>query len=276
MTTQIRTIGALFAGVLLMSAVLPGTAFAVDGQIAITQARAMGGGVTPGDAPGFPVTITLPGSYVLAGNLTVPDANTSAIVINASHVTIDLNGFAILGSTDCSAFPCSGSGSGSGIAVPPGQVHITIRNGTIQGMGAFGIALDGDSHLVEYMHVRSNGNSGISIGQSTDPAGSIVQHNTVVRNGFIGIHIQRGIVSHNTVDINDFQGIRIETTGNASYNVITRNGNFRTGPPSRPLAAGVGSYFGNVISGNVLDSAVGGTNLGQNLCGNAVCPGAQF
>ncbi len=67
MTIQIRTTGALFAGVLLMSAALPGTAFAVDGQIAITQARAMAGGVTPGDAPGFPVTITQPGSYVLSG-----------------------------------------------------------------------------------------------------------------------------------------------------------------------------------------------------------------
>ena len=275
MTTQIRTIGALFAGVLLMSAVLPGTAFAVDGQIAINQARALAGGVTPGDAPGFPVTITQPGGYVLSGNLTVPDANTSAIVINASHVTIDLNGFAILGSTDCSTFPCSGAGSGSGIAVPPGQVHITIRNGTIQGMGGFGIVLDGDSHLVEYMHVRSNGNSGISIGQSADPAGSIVQHNTVVRNGFIGINIARGIVSHNTVDINDFQGISI-SIGNASYNVITRNGNFRAGPPSFGLVAGAASYFGNVLSGNIIDGVVGGTNLGQNLCGNAVCPGAQF
>jgi hypothetical protein len=126
------------------------------------------------------------------------------------------------------------------------------------------------------MHVRSNGNSGIAIGQSADPGGSIVQRNTVMRNGSIGILMARGIVSHNTVDINDFQGIRIDT-GNVSYNVITRNGNFRQGPPSRPLAIVLdGSYFGNVLSGNVLNSAVGGTNLGQNLCGPSVCPGAVF
>ena len=211
MTTQILNRSAPFSLVSFSCRPVlpPGTAFAVDGQIAINQARALADGVTPDDAPGLPVTITQPGGYVLAGNLLCQTQIPGAIVINASHVTIDLNGFAILGSTDCSAFPCSGSGSGSGIAVPPGQVHITIRNGTIQGMGGFGIVLDGDSHLVEYMHVRSNGKSGISIGQSVDPAGSIVQHNTVARNRFIGINVTRGIVSHNTVDINDFRGIRI-------------------------------------------------------------------
>ncbi len=32
----------------------------------------MAGAVTPGDTPGFPVTISLPASYRLAGNLTLP------------------------------------------------------------------------------------------------------------------------------------------------------------------------------------------------------------
>ena len=118
-----------------------GTALAVDGQIAITQARAMAGGVTPGDAPGFPVSINLPGSYVLSSGLTVPDANTSAIVINADHVTVDLNGFAILGPTDCSGDldPCANEGSGYGVWTPAVRFNITVRGGTIQGMGAVGI-----------------------------------------------------------------------------------------------------------------------------------------
>jgi hypothetical protein len=122
----------------------------VDGQIAITQARAMAGGVTPGDAPGFPVTISQPGSYVLSGILTVPNAGTDGIVIAASHVTIDLNGFAILGPTDCSGglSPCAGAGTGHGITTPTDQFNITIRNGTIQGMGFAGIDIRGDSHLV--------------------------------------------------------------------------------------------------------------------------------
>lgn len=38
---------------------------AADGQILISQAKALAGNVTHGDAPGFPVTLTQPGSYQL-------------------------------------------------------------------------------------------------------------------------------------------------------------------------------------------------------------------
>lgn len=44
----------------------------------------------------FPYTISTPGSYYLATNLT-PPANTNAIVVNSDNVTIDLNGFSITG-----------------------------------------------------------------------------------------------------------------------------------------------------------------------------------
>src|SRR5947199_6672479 len=79
--------------------------FAVDGVVLIDQNRALAGGVTPGDAPGFPVTISLAGSYRLSGNLTVPNANTTAISITSDNVTIDLNGFSIIGPTVCMGFP---------------------------------------------------------------------------------------------------------------------------------------------------------------------------
>src|SRR5436190_432567 len=75
--------------------------YAVDGIILIDQNRALAGGVTPGDAPGFPVTISQRGSYRLASDLIVPNANTTAIVVNANNVTIDLNGFSIIGPTVC-------------------------------------------------------------------------------------------------------------------------------------------------------------------------------
>ena len=268
MTTQIRTTGALFAGVLLMSTALPGTAFAVDGQIAITQARAMAGGVTPGDAPGFPVTITQSGSYVLSGNLTVPNADTDAIVINASHVTIDLNGFAILGPTDCSGglHPCAGVGTGTGITTTGVQFNITIRNGTIQGMGFMGIQLLGDSDLVEYVHARGNGRGGIVVDTSADQGSSIVQHSTAQRNGGLGISLTRGSVNHNVTDVN-ITGIGV-VVGSASQNVITRN---ELGLNLSDSA----SYFGNVITSNSTN-VFGGKNLGQNLCDMAVCPGAVF
>ena len=67
-------------GLLIVSALLVSVpAFAVDGVVLIDQNHALAGNVTPGDTPGFPVTISQPGSYRLTGNLIVPDANTTAI-----------------------------------------------------------------------------------------------------------------------------------------------------------------------------------------------------
>src|SRR2546421_5801594 len=75
--------------------------YGVDGVVLINQNAALAGNVTPGDAPGFPVTISVSGSYRLSGNLVVPDANTTAVEITAADVTIDLNGFSVIGPTVC-------------------------------------------------------------------------------------------------------------------------------------------------------------------------------
>jgi hypothetical protein len=253
-------------------AAMPGSAFAVDGVVLIDQNKALAGGVTPGDAAGFPVTISQPGSYRLAGNLTVPNGDTTAIVIAADHVTVDLNGFAILGPTDCSGgSPCANRGSATGRGIssaPTVRFNITIRNGTIQGMGAHGIELHGDSHLVEYMHVRSNGLEGIQISASADVAGSIVQHNTVQRNGLRGIFLEKGLATRNVVDVNLGVGITI-ADGSVTYNVITRNLGFGL------QVFETANYIGNVFKDNGTNIS-GGINQGQNVCGVAPCPGAQF
>ncbi len=115
---------------------LAGTAWAVDGVVDINQVRAAAGGVSPGDAAGFPVTISQAGSYRLTGNLTVPDANTTAISVTADNVTVDLNGFSILGPT--------GAGTGRGVS-GVGFSHTTVRNGTVQGVGEDGIRLGNDA-----------------------------------------------------------------------------------------------------------------------------------
>ena len=278
MRKSVRIASLLVAAAVVGGAAMP--AWAVDGVILIDQNKALAGNVTPGDAPGFPVTISLPGSYRLAGNLTVPNANTDAIVIAASHVTIDLNGFAILGPTDCGGGlnPCANAGSGNGISTSNVQFNITIRNGTIQGMGNAGIAFFGASNLVENMHVRSNGAVGIIIFSSNERTGSIVQNNTAQLNGGggFGINVEFGLVSHNVVDFNS-NGILVGGAGSVSYNVVTRNVGF--GLRLGSSIGGAGNYIGNMLTGN------GGGNVsifgpwinqGQNLCGTASCPGAQL
>src|SRR5215831_13467976 len=76
-------------------------AAAGKGPAVITQESALLGGVSGTcDAPGFPVTICKPGSYVLGSNLTVP-ANTDGIDIAVPNVSIDLNGFTVKGPVTC-------------------------------------------------------------------------------------------------------------------------------------------------------------------------------
>src|SRR5947207_10653708 len=107
--------------------------YAVDGVVLINQSAALAGNVTPGDTPGFPVTISVSGSYRLSGNLTVPDANTTAIEIDADNVTIDLNGFSIIGPTVCSGVPVTScSPTGSGVGITSFQSMISVYNGVIR------------------------------------------------------------------------------------------------------------------------------------------------
>lgn len=63
-----RDVGAFIAAVMLW-VVLAAPAQGSDGVILINQSRALAGGVTSGDTPGFPVTISQAGSYPLTGNL---------------------------------------------------------------------------------------------------------------------------------------------------------------------------------------------------------------
>ena len=266
-TTRLHALG--LAAALLTAAPV---ALAVDGQKLIDMAKVAAGGLTPGDTPGFPVTISQPGSYKLSGNLTVPNPNTTAIEIAASHVTLDLNGFAILGITNCSGGlnPCVDEGLGNGIVTAGAQFNITLRNGTIQGMGSDGILLQGDSHLVEYMHVRSNGGDGISIRGGSDKGSSIVQHNTAQRNSGFGILLGKGLVSHNVADVNS-SGIFL-VVGTVSHNVATQNVvNGLLFPTGNAV-----SYIGNTLTDNRFNVSLNGKNLGQNLCDRTVCPGAEF
>ena len=84
---------------------------------------------TPGDA-GSTFKITQPGAYYLSGNVTGVSAK-AGIVIAADNVTLDLDGFALLGV----------AGSLDGIATDAAHRNLTIRNGTIAGWGQDGIDL---------------------------------------------------------------------------------------------------------------------------------------
>ena len=114
----------LLAAASAVFAMIPFTGHAVDGVTLIDQNKALAGNVTPGDAPGFPVTITRPGSYRLSSNLLLP-ASGDGIVIASSGVTLDLNGFSLIG--------VGGSASRGITDENLARSLVSVRNGQITG-----------------------------------------------------------------------------------------------------------------------------------------------
>jgi hypothetical protein len=104
---------------------------------------------TPGDATAVHV-ISQPGSYYLTGSV-VGAAGLSGIRITASDVTLDLNGYSLVG-----------AGGVSGVTMPQFQSNITISNGVVRGWAADGITLRADNSMVERIRFDTNGHWGIS------------------------------------------------------------------------------------------------------------------
>lgn len=190
---------------------LSATVHAVDGVILIDQAKALAGGVTPGDAPGFPVTLSKAGSYKLAGNLTMPNYNTSAIEATVPGVSLDLNGFTIDGANFCPAsvsqegsdIPdklCSNASISFGVKL---QKDSSVRNGRIIGFGAetvnlahasiaenlqlswakFGIFSTGSSEIRN--NIIENMKTGVQTYEPKDTYGATIGIGATIRNNTI-------------------------------------------------------------------------------------------
>lgn len=219
----------------LLSTALP--AHAVDGVLEINGTCAVQG-CFPGDAPGYPVTITSVGSYRLTGHLVTLDKTITAILVQAPNTTIDLNGFNIACSLPPFAPPqaCqTGPAAGWGID-GEFQTGVTVRNGTVTGFGEGGVRL-GTRALVE--NIRSVSNvQGIFVDTVSRVSGCVVTDNVSS-----GITVRTGsLVEHNLVHANGF-GLNIT-----------------------PGAAG---YRANVFTSNTTLAVIGGHNLGQNYCSGA-------
>lgn len=223
----------LHAVILIAATLLAGPVLAAKSEITnIDQASALKGRVTPGDKPGYPVTISQPGSYLLKSNLFTP--SDGAIEITSGDVTINLNGFMISGT-----LPPTGNGSGSGIYARdlPG---VTVTNGVVRGMERKGIFLGPHSRITA-VKAFENGTDGMFADE-----GSIISGNTAAHNGRIGIFaLARGVlIIGNTAVENGDDGIRAGVHNTIKDNTSILN-------------------QGNGIHGAV-DSTISGNTVGQN------------
>ena len=124
----------------------------------------------------LPYTITAQGSYFLTANL-IASGSGAGITISADNVTLDLNGFALVG---------GGAGSVAGINVPAVQKNILIRNGTVRGWTNGGINASNATNS-EIQGIRLSNNTAqsaffnvaaLSLGNGSTVKDCLVAHNT--------------------------------------------------------------------------------------------------
>jgi len=260
-----------------VSLTLSSGAGASDGVVEINQARALAGGVTSGDSPCFPVTISQSGSYLLTSNLDVTGQpspeDVTALDVNADNTTIDLNGFSIIG-------PGTG-GSGMGIDAVFFN-GVTVRNGTVRGMGSHGVKTDRRA-LIEELLVQENGGDGIFVdlfsvvsrnrawmngGRGIDAGSSTIHGNSCHNNTGDGISDSgSSSIVGNTVTFNTGDGIVARFGSLLRGNTIRANGGF-----GMNNTGGTSGYAENVFDGNGSGHVSGGVAIGENLCGAVVCP----
>jgi hypothetical protein len=241
-------------------------AYAVDGVIEINQARVKAGGGH------FPFMITQPGSYRLTSNLDVTETaarmtgvaaeNTTAIQVTADNVTIDLNGFMIIGPTVCTGFgssiSCTPTGSGIGIDAHGFLSNAAVMNGTVRGMGSDGVVLSFKDSQAEKIRALSNGGNGIL-------GASVATGCTADQNGGGGIGAAAGVVANCTADNNGGIGIG---AGNGTVANCTALGNGGVGISST-VATGCAAI------GNAAPQISATGIVGHNICvgvATVACP----
>lgn len=210
---------------------------------------------TPGDSDSV-FKISQPGSYYLGGNV-AGVAGKHGIEIAADDVTLDINGFALIGV----------AGSLNGVVAaefPTTRTDLMIRNGTVAAWGGHGIHVEigfnvqiedvraarntgngillesGSGNTVTHCAASSNGLSGIDAGIN-----STVSLCTVVLNGQNGIVASNGgSVTDCTANQNSGDGIQVGTRCRVVGNHCVQNG----------LNAAVGAGIHVLGSGSRIES----------------------
>lgn len=196
---------------------------------------------TPGDANSL-FKISQPGSYYLVGNITGV-AGKHGIEIVTSFVTLDLNGFGLVGI----------AGSLDGVSTTVANLHsIAVVNGSVRDWGDEGVDLESAANCrVADLHASGNLDlSGIGVGY-----GSTVTNCVAYDNAVDGISAEYGCTITNCAAYqNGETGIIVHNTGNTVSNCSAFD-NFTEG-----IHAGMGCTITNC---SVSWNNEGGINTGE-------------
>ncbi|MCH8243775.1 MAG: right-handed parallel beta-helix repeat-containing protein [Planctomycetes bacterium] len=146
----------------------------------------------------IPESIDWSANVTLAGSLTGVTAK-DGITINADDVTLDLNGFALIGV----------AGSLDGVTVPAVVSNLTVRNGTVRDWDGAGVGADpARNSQFERLRVYSNDGGGLWIG-----LGSVATHCTALLNRLYGIRTKAGCVVTECIASTNVSAPGIEVNG---------------------------------------------------------------
>ncbi len=202
---------------------------------------------TPGDSADLYV-ISSPGAYYLTGNVNGVSGK-NGILINATNVSLDLNGFALLGV------------GGSLAAITDGGVNhgnANIRRGSIAGWGGNGIDLSHSfGSLVADLVVTSNGGVGVTLGDTC-----------VLRDCMIRVNSGDGVDAGNNAtvihcsSVGSGNGIGFSLGSDSTLTACTANFNKSNG-----IVAAVGCNLSNCsTSQNVASGIVTGDGAVLTSC----------
>lgn len=261
--------GIKFASPVLIAAALGAVFWVNAGQLAPPAGAIMATGPTTlnqadiGAGPLF--NLNSSGSYILTSDIVAPGGYTGdGIEISADNVTLNMNGFALIGV----------AGSQSGIrVVTPARYNISIYNGTVRDWGDHGVdAIRARNSQLRNLRAYSNGGDGMILGS----AGTI--SDCVARsNAGNGISFQGGMFQGSAASItgcvaalNILNGIVTPTDanitacvvlGNGAHGIFVGNGSTITGCTAR---SNVGDGI-NVNDGSTVTGCAAHDNLGDGI-----------
>jgi len=257
------SIRAASVAVTLTLAASPSSAPAADGAIEINQARAVAGGVTASDLPGFPVTIASPGSYRLTGELT-PSGDATAIEIAADDVTLHLGGFALRGAKPCSgAPPALTCPSGASRGITGAASGTRVSDGVVTGFAAGGVVL-GDAASVSGIEAHHNGGVGISVGER-----SRIARSQATRNGGAGFSTADATLITESSSVGNLDEGAVLGVGSVVHDSLLLDGPGSVDPVSCLADAFEpnGSEASSHPLGSVTDADANGSSFAAELAG---------
>jgi hypothetical protein len=246
-----------------------GSAGQACAQTTIDQNKALAGNLTPGDAPGFPVTLSVPGAYKLTGNLVVP-ASVSGVVITAAGVTLDMNGFNISGPIACTV----ASSQTPSVTCPSSNVNTTgvdfqstgasLRNGNVRGFW-LGAAFVGGG-AIEGVLVEHNRYFGVYTHPAFGGARTLITNVRASVNGSYGFALSEAVVQGSSAAYNGYDGF-----SGSDYSVLDSSaiGNGRYGIYNETGAPSSVTVGRSVMQKNKSSDVFNVLSIGGNVAGAA-------